>query len=161
DEHTVLIEGRPDAVADRAAEWGDRAHPAAEHVHGTRHVERLAARERDLPGGAVDGTRFERVDAVGHIERRGEPEAGDHGRRSAAIRASTSARVAWPPVPPAARVESDPATAAQRTASSSESPSSHAARNPASKLSPAPVVSTTSSTSPAARTTAPSGRTAK
>ena len=51
---------------------------------------------------------------------------------------------AWPSVPPAARVDSDPHATASRSAASSGRPSSQAARNPASNESPAPVVSTAS-----------------
>src|SRR5690606_22667586 len=133
------------------AEHRDRGHARPEGRGGAGRVERLAARDLVHRQRALDAAQL--PDLVRDVERRAEGEGRDHRASSR----SRSARVACRPVPPEPSVDSDPATVAQRTRTcSSSTPQATAARYPASKLSPAPVVSTTSTATPGARTTTPS-----
>ena len=123
----------PPATTDRTT--GRWIGPGDEAVDGHRLVDR-----------GVEGDADDAADrGVGH------GRGGHAGPASPRTAASASARVGWPSVPPAARVDSDPHATASRSAASSGRPSSQAARNPALNESPAPVVSTASTAIAAAR----------
>src|SRR5436190_22143792 len=122
-----------------AAEQRGGDHVAAERRGASGDVQTLSARHLGELRGPMDRAGGQALDDEQAVDRRIGRDAEDHDST-----ASASARVGSASVPPSARVESAPQAQASASASPISAPPSHAARNPASKLSPAPVASSDS-----------------